>query len=168
MPGVHQAGVSPQAARDAAGKWNDVQLAVGPHELAVLALDKDDPAAVGRDLGKVVAQAIVRGACDTLWDAAPALVERDAIEVVFDLRFAGIVGAQRRSLPWSARRAGFSAGKDDVFAIRAPYSIGLHVVWIVGSRKWRSQAGGATIPLKNATRGKEDLEKVVIEEVGDI
>ena len=59
VPGVHQRRVAPHPPRRAALDRHDVQLAVGPHQLAVAALHEDDPAAVGRDLGKGIAHAVV-------------------------------------------------------------------------------------------------------------
>ena len=46
----------------------------------------------GEIFGKAVAHAVVRGAGDGLGVAAFAVVERDAVEVVLDLGFVGIVG----------------------------------------------------------------------------
>jgi len=59
VPGVHQGGVAPHLAGRAARGRDDPQGAVGTHELPVAALDEHHPPAVRRDLGKVVAQAVV-------------------------------------------------------------------------------------------------------------
>ena len=59
VPGVHQRRVAGHAPGLAARGRNDVELAVGTHQLAVVSLHKDHPLAVRRYLGKAVAHAVL-------------------------------------------------------------------------------------------------------------
>ncbi len=106
VPGIHERGVGFKRTSGAAFKGNDVKLTVGAHQQAVVALDKDDPAAVGRDLGEIVAHAVGRSAEERLGFAALAVIKRNLVQVVLDLRFVGIVGMGG---PGCARRIGIAS-----------------------------------------------------------
>src|ERR1700694_3360564 len=119
----------------------------GCWNLRLFTPNKDEPFAVRRDLGKVVAHAVVRGSGDGFGRAAFAVVKGDAIEVVLNLRLIGVVGAESGGLSLGARIAGFSTREDDEFSVGAPHAISLHILWIVGSGQRLAQAGGAVVIL---------------------
>src|ERR1035438_1440969 len=91
MPGIHKSGVCAHSTRRPSDKWNDEELAVGAHKLAIVTLHKNYPASVGRDLGKVIAHAILRGPDDSLWRTALSVVERYPIEIVLNRGLVRIV-----------------------------------------------------------------------------
>ena len=168
VPGIHQRRIGAQPPRLAAPKGNDEELAVGPHQLAVVALHKDNPAPVRRDLGEVVAHPVLRSAHDGLGHPALAVIERNAVKIVLDLRLVGIVGVERPSgLP---RGWGPCLGprKHDVLPVGAPYSVRLHIAGIVGAGKWLALPGGAAVPLQDAACWIKDLKKAIVLEVGDV
>ena len=70
VPRIHAGRVAPHAPRLAARRRNNVQLAVGTHELPVAALDEHDPSPIGRHLGKRIAHAVARRAGDRLRHAS--------------------------------------------------------------------------------------------------
>ena len=59
VPGVHQRRVAGHAPGLAARGRNNVELAIGAHQLAVVGLDKDYPLAIRRELGKAIAHAVL-------------------------------------------------------------------------------------------------------------
>src|ERR1035437_7601733 len=91
MPGVHQPSVGAHPARDSSTEWNNVELAVRTHELPVVALHKDDPTSVGRDLGKVIAHAVLRCPDDRLRRAALSAIEGDPVKVVLNGSLVGVI-----------------------------------------------------------------------------
>ena len=159
-------GVGAQAAGYAALEGNDVELAVGAHELAVMALNKHNPAAIRRDLWEGVAHAVLRGPDDALRRASLAIVEGNSIKVVLNLSLVGIVRVESRLLTFWAGISRHGAGEYDGFAVGTPDSIRLHVVRIICARQWLALAGGAAVPLQDAARWIEDLKEAVVLEVG--
>src|SRR5580692_10535165 len=133
-----------------------------------MALDEDDPAGIGRDLGEVVAHAVVGGPGDGLGRAATAVVEGHAIEIVLDRSFVGIIGAQRFLLAFRIGILCFGAGEYDVFAVGTPHPIGLNVARVFGAGQGLALARGAAVPLQDAARGIEDLEEAIVLEVRDV
>src|SRR5579863_74869 len=168
MPRVHGIEIGAQRARLAALEGHDVELRVRPHDLAILRLDEDNPFAVGRDLGEAVAHAVLAGADDALGFTAFAVVERDAVEVVLNLRFVGIVGVVGQRLAVGVGIASLGAREDDIFAVRAPDAAGLHVTRIGRAGQRVALAFGAVVVLEDAARGIEDLEEFVVGEVADV
>ena len=67
--------------RRAAFRGHDVEFAVGLQEHVAGGLAKDDPPAVGRILGKVIAHAVARRARQRLGLPALAAVESNAVQV---------------------------------------------------------------------------------------
>src|SRR5271163_1251562 len=98
MPGIHERSVAAHAARNSSVDWDDVELAIRPHQLAIAALYENDPAAVGRYLREIVAHAVVGGTENRFGLAALSVIEGYAVEAVLDLYFVGIVGVGRRLL----------------------------------------------------------------------
>ena len=162
VPRVHHRQVRFERTRHAALEGNNVELAVGTHEEAVLAFDKDDPLAVGRDLGKVVAHPIFRSADHSLRSAALAVVEGNPVEIVLNLRFVGIVGVGGLLVSGRIGIARGGAGVDEPLSIRTPESTGLHEVGIVGARQRLQLATLLAIPAQHAAGGIEDLAEAVV------
>ena len=148
---------------------DDIELAVRTHQLTVAGLHVDDPAAVGRNLGKAVAHAVVGSAGDGLGLAAAAGVEGDAVEVVLDrdfVRIAGVGGGRVARRSW--RRGPAARAKTRCLPSGAPDRVGLHVARVVGAGQGFHLPGGAVVPGQDAARGVEDLEEAVILEVRDV
>ena len=168
MPGIHARRIAAHAPRRAARRGHDVQLAVGAHELSVAALHVDDPAPVGRHLGKRVAHAVVRRAGDRLRHAALSVVERNAIEVVLDLQFVGVAGEFRQRHARRIGVGGCGARKHQVLAVGAPDRAHLHEPRVGCAGQRLQHAGLAAVPGQDAARGIEHLEEAVVLEIGHV
>ena len=168
VPGVHERGVALHAARDSSLRGHDKKPAVGAHEQPVAGLDKDDPAAVGRNLGEGIAHAIAGSAKDWLGAAAFSIIERDTVQIVFDLGFLRIVGEPRRLLPLRIRIPRLSTRKHQVLAVRTPHRIGLHRARIIGAGQVLQTPRCAAVPGQDAASGVKDLKEMVVLEIRDI
>ena len=166
MPRIHGWGIGAQAAGDATVERNDVELAVRPHELAVMALNKHNPAPIRRDLWEGVAHAILRGSDDALRRTSLAVVEGNSIKIVLNLSLVGIVRVESGFLAFLTGIPRHSSCEYDGLAVGTPESVRLYVVRIICARQWLTLARGTVVPLQNAARWIEDLKKSVVLEVG--
>ena len=135
MPGVHQRCIGLHPPRLAAFRGEDVELAVGTHQLAVAALHEDDPAPVGRYLGEGVAHAVPGGAGDRLRPAAFARIKGNPVEVVLNLNFVWVVSILGQLPALGIGVHGLRPGKDQVFTVRTPNRVRLNIARVVGSRQ---------------------------------
>src|ERR1017187_2582619 len=168
VPRIHDWGIGAQAAGCATTERNDVELTVRPHKLAVMALNKDNPAPVRRDLWEGVAHAILRGSDDALRRTSLAVVERNSIKIELNLSLVGIVRVESRLLSFFAGIPRHGSCKHDGLPVGAPDSVRLDVLRIISAGQWLTQARGAVVPLQDAPRWIEDLKKPVVLEVGDV
>ena len=168
MPGIHDGRIGAQTAGFASVEGDDVKLTVGAHELPVMALDEDDPFAVGRHLGKVVAHTVLRGAGNGLGSASLTVVEGDPVKIVLNLSLVGIVGVEGGFLAILARVARHRTREHDGLAVGAPNAIRLHKMRVVGAGQRLAQSRGAAVPLQDAAGWIKDLQKAVVLEIGDV
>ena len=168
VPGVHQRRVAAHAARLPARGRHDVELAIGAHQQAVPGLHEDDPASVRRDLREAVAHAVAGGAGDGFGLAAFAVVEGDAVEIVLDRDFRGVVGVGGHFAVGRVRILRLGAREHQVLAVGAPDGVGLHVARVVGAGQRLELARVAVVPDQDAARGIKDLEEAVVREIGDV
>src|ERR1035437_9456122 len=146
VPRVHQRRIADHAACLPARRRDDVELAVGAHQLPVAGMYEDDPAAVGRDLREAVAHAVAGGAGDGLGLASSAVVEGDSVQIILNRNFGGVVGVGGH---FAAGRVGIfrlRPREHEVLAVGAPDGIGVHVARVVGSGQRLELAGVAVIP----------------------
>ena len=123
VPGVHQRRIAGHAPRRAAGCRNDVQLAVGAHELPIARLHKNNPLSVRRDLGEAVAHPVPRCAFNPFRIAPFPIIERDAVKVVLNLHFQRIIGVGGHLSVFSEWVFRLGPRKHEVFAVRAPHRV---------------------------------------------
>ena len=135
MPGIHQRQIAIHQTRFATPERHDVQLAVRAHQQPVVVLNEHDPAAVWGHLGKVVAHSIPGSPNDRHRFAASALVKGNAVQVVLDLRFPGIIGIFGLLSAFWIGIASNSPAKDQILPVRRPKRAGLYEPRIVRTRK---------------------------------
>ena len=135
MPGIHALGIAAQAARFAAAGGQQVQIAIGLQQHERLRPAEDDPLAVGRELGEVIAQAVMRRPGERLRLAPFAAVERDTVQIEKEQFFAPdeflhlLGGEQGGFLVRAVQEVpGLAAGKNNPLAVRAPDRVALHEV----------------------------------------
>src|SRR6476620_5203904 len=130
VPGIHQRQVAVHQPGFAALEWDNVELAVRPHQQAVLVLYKNDPLPIGGDLRKVVAHAVCGSALyrDSL--SAATVVEWNLVKVVLDLRLPRVIGILRFWSAWRIWIARHRATEDQMLPVGRPERTGLHKLGI--------------------------------------
>ena len=168
VPRVHPPRVRPEPSRLSSGGGDDVEFAIRLKEHEALGLAEDDPLAVGRKLGKVVAHPIVGRPFDRFRLASLAVVERDPVQVEHELpptvdKLLRLLGRHQDRI--HAAQAGrvvglaVAAGEDDRFSVRAPGSVGLHVLWVVGPGKGVESLRLAVVDRHDPLDQEEELGK---------
>ncbi len=108
------------------------------------------------------------GAGDGLGLAAFAVVEGDAVQIVLNRDFGGVVGVGGHLAVGRVWIFRLRAREHQVFAVGAPDGVGLHVARVVGAGQRLKFAGVAVVPDQDAARGIKDLEEAVVLEIGDV
>ena len=164
MPRVHPRRITLQLARLAAGGRDDPESAVRLQEHEASGPAEDNPLAIGREPRKIVALAVARSSFKRLRNAAPAFIERNAIEVeskrlVPFEELPALFGAQQgsRLVAQVRQLMGLAPCKDQVFAVRAPDGIALDEPRVVGPGKGRKLLRLPIVDGQDSLDRKEEL-----------
>ncbi len=166
MPGVHAAEVAVQPPGLAPCGRDDEELAVGLEQHVIGCLAEDNPPAIGREFGEVVAAPVCRGARQRLGLAALAAVESHAVEVVLELfapleKFLAFLRGEQDAggIGGLLQLGGAVAGKDHPLTVRAPGGVALHISRVIGAGQREELPGLAVIDGEDAFEGEEELRK---------
>jgi len=162
-----QGRVTPHFAGRAARGRDDPQGAVGDAGGCPLRhWTNNDPLAIRRDLGKVVAQAVVRRPANG-FAFPPWPPERNSYRSYRTCGSAAAASARSGHRTLRVGLAGRASSKDEMLAVGSPDWVAVHVARVVSARQGLDLVPRSESSNRECARWIEDLQELVVQKIGD-